>query len=159
MALFWHLCTATVLIFCCRNQSVFRHRYCSCFKSLYIFIMILDMLFTLSSLPFWLYTLTVIPQENKRSSFCSGEFMTHLHSSTLELECNVNKARLAVHEFSMGLLFIGGSTRGEMDIHGDVVQNLYTQRHINRHLLQLSPPDGDSLIFSTCRTFLINILG
>lgn len=84
-----------------------------------------------------------MPQENKRSLFFSGEFMIHLHSSNLELECNVNEAHLAVHEFSKGLLFIGGSTRRDMDICGDLVQNLYTQRHINRHLLQLSPPDGD----------------
>lgn len=80
--------------------------------------MILNILLTLLSLPFWLYILAVIPQENKRSLFCSGEFMIHLHNSTLELECNVNKACLAVHEFSMGLLFIGGSTRRGMDIHG-----------------------------------------
>lgn len=130
--------------FCCRNRSVLRHRFCSCFKSLYIFIMILNILLTLLSLPFWLYTLTVIPQENKGSLFCSDEFMIHLHSSTLDLACNVITARLAVHEFSMGLLFIEDSTRGGIDIHGDlVVQNLFTQRLIHRHLLLLSPPGGD----------------
>lgn len=142
--LFWDLCTAAVLIFWCRNQSVFRRRFCSCFISLYIFIMILNIPLTLLSLPFWLYTLRVIPQENKRSLFCSGEFVIHLHGSTLELECSVNKAHLAVQEFSMGFLFIRGSTRRGMDVHGDAaVQNLCTQRHIHRHLLLLSPPDGD----------------
>lgn len=98
----------------------------------------------------------------------SGEFTIHLHSSTLELECNVDKAHLAVYEFFMRLLFIGGSNTGGMDIRGDVVvQNVvslslvctyrdtYTEMCCCCHLQNVTTY---SLIFSTCRNFLINIV-
>ena len=94
--------------------------------------------------------------------------MIHLHSSTLELECNVDKAHLAVYEFFMRLLFIGGSNIGGMDIRGDVViQNVIslslTYVHTDTYTViccccHLQMVTTDSLIFSTCRTFLINIL-
>lgn len=167
--LFLDLCTATVFTFCCRNHSVFRRRFWSFFRSQDVLIMIVTVLLTLLSLPLWLYILTIIPQENKRHQLYLVVNLRYTCTvPPRSLNAMSTKLIWLYMNSSWGYFSLEALITGGMDIRGDVVvQTVISFSHMCTHrdtyteiccCCHLQMVITDSLIFSTFRTFLINIL-
>lgn len=143
-----------------------RCRFCSFFTCQHILIMVITISSTLLSLPLTFYVLTIVPQENKRWDM-HGDTSAQFHL-VVGMKCRQSSSGcigiLQKATFHWRLRYrrdrytwrCGCKKRNLSFFHTFTQRDTYTEICCCCHLQILIT---DSLIFSTCRIFHVNVLG